>query len=245
MSRTALVGQYTKGVAVSVVPGSLSHVTMSPVGVALPHWRLASECAKRGYSLSTSSSVGLWPLMRDPYEEATVRVEASSVPGGGEGLVTVRPVKKGEVVAFYNGVRLPYIPGEKENWETSGYKIFINADHASGERVDLPGELIHLDKYCATLGHKMNHSFDYNCTEWFFSHPIHGMIPCAVAARDLQAGDELYLHYGYDPNNCPAWYRAAIVTYLKDNSDLDIGQVADPFRLVSSFNIKKSTTPKS
>ena len=229
--RTALVGQYREGVAVSVVPGSLSHVTMSSVGVASPHWRL-EEGVKRGHSLSTSSSVGLWPLVRDPYEEATVRVEASSVAGGGEGLFTVRPVTKGEVVAFYNGVRLPYIPGEKENWDTSGYKIFINADHASGERVDLPGELIHLDNYCATLGHKMNHSFDHNCTEWFFSHPIHGVIPCAVAARDLGEGEELYLHYGYDPNNCPIWYRAAVDTYLRDNSHLDIWQVTDPFRLV-------------
>ena len=51
-------------------------------------------------------------------------------------------------------------------WESSGYKIFVNADHTSGERIDLPGDLIHLTHYCATLGHKMNHSFDYNCEEW-------------------------------------------------------------------------------
>ena len=192
--RTALVGEYKQGVAVSVAPASLSHVTMSLEGVASPHWRLAPDCVSRGLSLATSASVGAWPLVRDPYEEATVRVEASSVPGGGEGLVTVRPVRSGEIVAFYNGVRLPYVPGEKENWETSGYKIFINADHASGERVDLPGELVNLDNYSATLGHKMNHSFDYNCTEWFFAHPIHGIIPCARAARDLgpgQAGDNI------------------------------------------------------
>ena len=51
-------------------------------------------------------------------------------------------------------IRLPYKPGEKENWDSSGYKIFINADHSSGERIDLPGDLIHLSNYAATLGHK-------------------------------------------------------------------------------------------
>merc|ERR1712080_157020 len=66
-----------------------------------------------------------------------------------------------------------------EDWETSGYKIFINADYKSGERIDLPGDLIHTANYRATLGHKMNHSFVPNCTEWFVDHPRFDVIPCA------------------------------------------------------------------
>ena len=62
--------------------------------------------------------------------------------GGGEGLWSVKDLKKGDIVAFYNGIRLPYVPGEKENWDTSGYKIFVNADHSSGERIDLPGPYV-------------------------------------------------------------------------------------------------------
>ena len=81
--------------------------------------------------------------------------------------------------------------------------------------------------------HKMNHSFDYNCTEWFFDHPRHGTIPCALADRDISRGEELFLHYGYDPNNCPAWYRLAVEDFLSQHPDLDIGQVVDPNRLVS------------
>ena len=118
------------------------------------------------------------------------------------------------MVAFYNGVRLPYEPGQKENWETSGYKIFVNADHSSGERIDLPGDLIETTNYCATLGHKMNHSFDYNCTEWFFDHPRHGVVPCAQAQRQIAAGEELLLHYGYDPGNCPSWYSTMLMFYF-------------------------------
>ena len=83
-------------------------------------------------------------------------------------------------------IRLPYKPGEKEDWESSGYKIFINADHSSGERIDLPGDLIEINNYAATLGHKMNHNFDYNCREWFCDHPRHGIIPCALADRDIE-----------------------------------------------------------
>ena len=74
-----------------------------------------------------------------------------------------------------------------------------------GERLDLPGELVQLEHYCATLGHKINHSFHYNCTEWFFQHPRHGLIPSVVATQHIPAGAELCLHYGYDPRNCPDW----------------------------------------
>ena len=43
----------------------------------------------------------------------------------------------------------------------------MNADHSSGERIDLPGDLIYMENYCATVGHKMNHNFSYNCKEWW------------------------------------------------------------------------------
>ena len=125
----------------------------------------------------------------------------------------------------------------------------MNADHTSGERIDLPGDLIHLKNYCATLGHKMNHNFNYNCKEgWvtepaisqlfisfvrFVYHPRHGMIPCAKADRSIQKGEELFLHYGYDPLNCPLWYKEALDRFLNDNPELELWEVADPNRLVS------------
>ena len=47
-----------------------------------------------------------------------------------------RPLPKGTIAAFYNGIRLPYKVREpdqpKEEWSTSGYKIYINADYESG-----------------------------------------------------------------------------------------------------------------
>ena len=104
---------------------------------------------------------------------------------------------QGTIVAFYNGVRIPYRVYQegdpKEEWSTSAYKIYINADWKSGERMDIPSEYVSLDNYCATLGHKINHSFRPNCEEWFFDHPRFGILPCERAKRDIKAGEELFL----------------------------------------------------
>ena len=35
-----------------------------------------------------------------------------------------------------------------------------------GERMDIPASHLETSAYCATLGHKVNHCFVYNCTEW-------------------------------------------------------------------------------
>merc|ERR1711874_626854 len=77
-------------------------------------------------SRSTQHSIGPAPLVPDPYESSTVEVRFSQVEGGGEGLYARRNVAKGEIVAFYNGIRLPpeHRDGTPESWETSGYKIF-------------------------------------------------------------------------------------------------------------------------
>jgi len=229
--QTALLGQFDNGVMVAASPARLVKINIVN-DIAVPTFeKLKGDSV--GYSLSTITSVGLHPLVPDPYEQRTCKVQKSQVEGGGEGLYAVRDIEKGEVVAFYNGVRLPYKPGTKEVWETSGYKIFVNADYKSGERIDLPGELIHLKNYCATLGHKINHCFVYNCTEWFFSHPRHGLVPCVVSTRKIHAGEEFLLHYGYDPLNCPSWYREALDEFLIDKPELDLWKASDPMRMES------------
>ena len=101
--KTALVGQFTKGLAISVFPGTLSHVDIPKDGVACP-WFQTRAVSPVSNSPSTMTSVGLSPLVRDPYEMTTCEVRGSNVPGGGEGLFAVRNINKGEVVAFYNGV---------------------------------------------------------------------------------------------------------------------------------------------
>ena len=234
---TAILGTFQRGVLVSGVPGRITGLVMVE-DIAVPQISILSQSDMVTFSLSTEDSVGPQPLIRDPYEARTVEVRPSQVGGGGEGLFLRRNVKKNEVVAFYNGVRLPPRHGRKESWEDSGYKIFTNTEEVWGERMDLPGDLINTENYRATLGHKINHNFEYNCTEWFFQHPRHGLIPCITAVRDIEEGQELFLHYGYDPRNCPPWYQELLAHFMSINPDLQLEQAADPKRLVGKCQLR-------
>lgn len=55
------------------------------------------------YSPPTHYSTGVPPLLPDPFEENTVRVKPSQIPGAGEGLFATRDIGDGELVAFYSG----------------------------------------------------------------------------------------------------------------------------------------------
>mgnify|MGYP001161651556 FL=1 len=173
---TALLGAFVGGTMKAAKSTRLIGVTLDPstqimtpvFAQTLPHQPVMR------YSKATAESIGHQPMVSDPYEDCTVRVRSSGVEGGGDGLFAQKDLAKGSMVAFYNGVRLPYRVGVKEEWATSGYKIYINADYESGERMDIPEECQSLDVYCATLGHKLNHSFRPNCEEWFIDHPRFG-----------------------------------------------------------------------
>jgi len=225
---TTLFGRSENGVMISARPAMLECVDIIN-DIAEPVFTI-SDAPTVAHCRSSRESVGKDPLVRDPYEASTVQVRSSQVDGGGEGLYANRDIKKGDIVAFYNGIRLPPACGPKEDWDSSGYKIFANTNEQWGERIDLPGDLIYLENYCATLGHKVNHSFVYNCTEWFFKHPRHDLIPCTKAIRDIQEGEELFLHYGYDPRNCPSWYGPAIDAFILDNPELELMEAANPER---------------
>ena len=125
------------------------------------------------FSLSTRTYIGDQTLRPDPYESRLIECRASEIPDSGEGLYAKCDLAKDAIVAFYNGVRLPFelLGRPPEDWSTSGYKIHVNADYVSGLRMDIPPEFVDVSKYCATLGHKMNHSFQANCEAWFFDHP--------------------------------------------------------------------------
>ena len=56
------------------------------------------------------------------------------------------------------------------------------------------------------MAHKTNHSFVPNAELVTFDHPRFGVIPCVTATHDIEAGEEIFVHYGYHLNNCPDWY---------------------------------------
>ena len=71
-----------------------------------------------------------------------MEVCSSGVGGGGEGLFAKRQLEEGDLVAIYNGVKVPLVAGAgKEDWEECGYSIGYyetsNSEHGWGD-MDIP-----------------------------------------------------------------------------------------------------------
>ena len=103
----------------------------------------------------TEQSLSTLPLLPDPYEERTVEVCTSGVGGGGEGLFAKRQLEEGELVAIYNGVKVPLVAGAgKEDWEECGYSIGYyetsNSEHGWGD-MDIPKAFRSSDSYRLSL----------------------------------------------------------------------------------------------
>ena len=58
------------------------------------------------YEPANQTSIGEHPLQRDPFEEKYLYISSSTIKGAGRGVFLKRNVTFGEVVGFYNGVRL-------------------------------------------------------------------------------------------------------------------------------------------
>ena len=74
-----------------------------------------------------------------------------------------------------------------------------------------------VNKYNATLGHKANHSFEPNTEIYIFSiHPILGKTKILVAVKDILAGSEITVDYGYDKNPVkPSWFLQQLNEYFR------------------------------
>ncbi len=208
-------GKQTEVIAITLQKGVLTPLFAPPRGEAVT------------FSKSTRTFIGEAPLVADPYETRLVECRRSEVPDcPGEGLFAKEDLTAGTVAAFYNGVRLPYeLGGPPEHWDTSAYKIFVNADFTSGERMNIPDNYVSLSRYCATLGHKVNHSFTPNCSEWFFEHPRFGVVPCERTTRPVKRGEELLLDYEYDPYNCPKWFEQALRDFVEHATDEEVAEL--------------------
>ncbi len=107
---------------------------------------------------------------------------------GGEGLFAKAALPKGHIIAFYNGVRLntsslllEYRYGE------SDYRIRLNAE----VDLDIPKGSESLSAYKATLGHKVNHSFENNAEWLLVEHPRFGLIRGLRAAMPIEKVDSM------------------------------------------------------
>ena len=131
--------------------------------------------------------------------------------GGGEGLFAKRSLEVGDLVAIYNGVKVPLTPGAgKEEWEECGYSIgyydTTTAEHGWGD-MDIPLQFRSTTAYRATLCHKLNHSFQNNCTFSDISHPVYGYLPCAVTTKPVSTIVSLFTALASFSNPVCRWRR--------------------------------------
>ena len=165
------------------------------------------------YELSTREKICTNMLHRDPYEKQMVEVKRSNADNAGEGVFALQDIPSNTVVAFYNGIRIPADEGDtNDSWDDCSYRIFVAIDEDTDidsndtERVDMPAQYRSTESYCATVAHKINHSFNPNCKFSKYIHPMFGPIPCVITTEDVIAGQELFTYYKYLLSDCPLWY---------------------------------------
>jgi len=175
------------------------------------------------YSPPSHYSYGVHPLQRDPYESRTVQVRKSEEAGAQDGLFTTREVLSGEVLAFYSGFII-YCESslraldrrelsDEEEHVRNMYNIALDiGDEDDNLCIDIPPDMGNdVNKYNATLGHKVNHSFTPNSEFVLFTaHPVLGTIMALTALKDMPAMVEISVNYGYnfttEPDQ-PQWFK--------------------------------------
>ena len=204
---SALLGQFSNGEMVSARPALLlTSIEQTPARYALDE-----KWSKNTLKLdqSTSTSISSNPLIPDAYEETKVYVSACSTPNKGEGLFAKTELSVGEIVSFYNGLRLTHDEVDSRDWSLNANTITLDENTV----LDVPPKYSSLNTYVASLGHKANHSSTPNCEYDHFIHPRFGHIKCIQTIKEVSKGEELTCDYGYshklpgtDKDDLPEWY---------------------------------------
>jgi len=165
------------------------------------------------------------PLLRDPFESSFIEIRESRMEGGGEGIFAVRDIPSGSLASIYNGVRYPLTcflakdcDTDEEIYERLSYNIHMPQD--AEFFLDIPVKFRETSNYCATLGHKVNHSFHPNCEFSTLYHPRFGRVRSVVTTKNVKKGEELFVDYGYDLIRCPEWYRELHKRQIEDSKKI-------------------------
>ena len=158
--------------------------------------------------VSTKRRLSRNPLVPDHYEQHYVCVSNSLIAGAGEGLFAKRELTPHQVISFYNGTRVSHETVDNRSWIQNSNTISLDEEVV----IDLPEAFSKLDKYCASLGHKANHSDLSNSYYDKFTHPRFGRIKCIRAGREIAPHEEITVNYDYhhlngdDEQDLPSWY---------------------------------------
>jgi histone-lysine N-methyltransferase SETD7 len=102
------------------------------------------------------------------------------------------------------GVRLSHEEVDGRDWELNSNTISLDEDTV----LDVPQRYSSTDSYCATLGHKANHSSSANACYDVFDHPLFGFIKCVRALQHIPRWQEITVDYGFDgEHGYPDWWQ--------------------------------------
>ena len=205
--KTALIGEFQGGELVK----ARAAVLETGIDVVPPKFKLRSDHPTEiELSHADSHTIAKQPLVPDHYEQDRVYVAPSLIPDAGEGLFARIDLSEGEIASFYNGILISHQEVNSRNWALNGNTISLDEDIV----IDVPEKYSTTDAYCATLGHKANHSTDPNCKYDPFAHPRFGNIKCIRTLHPITAGEELTCDYGYEHkipgtsiNDLPSWFQ--------------------------------------
>ncbi|XP_061581924.1 histone-lysine N-methyltransferase SETD7 [Cololabis saira] len=209
--RTAFYGSFVDG---ELIKAHLATVISNQTG--RPRFERSPSSPVFSYDKSTSSCIATHTLLPDPYESQRVFVGDSTIRGAGQGLFTRMDAEPGTIMAFYNGVRITHSEVDSRAWALNGNTISLDEDTV----IDVPQPFDQMERYCASLGHKANHSFTPNCKYDPFVHPRFGLIKCIRTLSAVQKDEELTVAYGYDHDptgktgpEAPDWYKQELEVF--------------------------------
>ncbi|XP_026214263.1 histone-lysine N-methyltransferase SETD7 isoform X1 [Anabas testudineus] len=210
---TALFGSFVDG---ELIEARLATLISNESG--RPRFEITPNSPVYSYDKSTSTCIATHSLLPDPYESQRVFVADSLIKGAGQGLFAKTDTEKDTVVAFYNGVRITHSEVDSRDWALNGNTISLDEDTV----IDVPQPFDQIERYCASLGHKANHSFTPNCQYDPFVHPRFGPIKCIRTLRAVEKDEELTVAYGYDHDptgkngpEAPDWYKQELEVFQK------------------------------
>lgn len=219
--QTTLVGKFeADGSLKQAFEAEIEATTVTKYGILQPVWTVKEgQVAFVNEAKIFKDTICAWPLRPDPYELKHVQVKHSLIAEAGEGLFAIKVIKKGQIVAFFHGV-----PLEDDN----GTDYSICCKFGESIMMDIPEVARSTDRYCATLGHKICHSFEPCAVYGHVFHPRFGkVIRCAISTRDIRIGEEITCDYKYRLDKAPAWYVKCLETYLQYSYHLDKEQIRD------------------
>jgi histone-lysine N-methyltransferase SETD7 len=101
------------------------------------------------------------------------------------------------------GVRLTHEEVDSRSWAENSNTISLDEDTV----LDVPLQFSHCNQYCATLGHKANHSSSPNACYDVFDHPTFGFIKSLRALCSIPPNQEITVDYGFDGvHGYPDWW---------------------------------------